>query len=239
MNNGVLFRTKKFIPDYRYTSNFVDSWNIDEIVVLDVTRRNQKKNKGKFIKAVRNIAHKCFVPMAVGGGIQTIEDVKNYMDAGADKIVINTGAILNPNLISEISKKYGSQAVIVSIDFKRETKSKIISILSHQGTKTTSLSLLDWAKKVEKLGAGEILLNSIDRDGSLSGYDVELSSLLSKNISIPMLIAGGAGNWKHFEEGFLKGNADAVCTSNIYHFTDKSIISAKSYLKNKNILIRN
>ena len=230
--DGILFRTKEFKPDYRYTMNFIDSWLIDEIVLLDITRYKNKKNNSKFLKIVEEISSKCFVPMAVGGGIRSIDDVKSFMACGADKVIINTGAIINPELITNIASTYGRQSLIVSIDVK---KSKVFS---NYGSKPTILSPLSWSKEVVTKGAGEIMLNSIDRDGSLTGYDVELCRLISENISVPLLISGGAGNWKHFEEGFLKGKADAVCTTNIYHFTEKSIKSAKNYLKSKNISVR-
>jgi cyclase len=239
INDGVLFRTKNFNPDYRYTLNFVDSWNIDEIVMLDITRKKTIESENNFFKIVETVASKCFVPMAVGGGIRSIKDVSKFMDSGADKVVINTGAIRDPSIITEISKSYGMQSLVLSVDFKKvSTEKNRFEVFSDFGSNPTGLDPLSWCKKGESYGAGEIIINSIDRDGSLMGYEIDLCKLLSKELTIPILISGGAGNWKHFEEGFVKGNADAVCTSNIYHFTETSINSAKKYLKSKNISIR-
>ena len=238
LNEGILFRTKNFNPDLRYTINFIDSWSVDEMIILDITRE-PTRNKKVFLKTVEKIASNCFVPMAVGGGINNLNDVSDYMNAGADKIVINTGALKEPELVRNIASTYGKQCTVVSIDVK---KNKLMQskyeVYSNYGSVPTNIDAKFWTKKVVDLGAGEIMVCCIDRDGTLQGYDIDLCKLITKSVSVPILIAGGAGNWKHFEEGFVNGNADAVCTSNIYHFTETSIQSAKNFLKSKNILIR-
>lgn len=234
-NDGVLFRTKQFEPDYRYTLNFVDAWSVDEIIVLDVTRRVNDGRKA-FFNVVSNFARKCFVPLCAGGGIRTVADVKTYLAAGADKVAINTGALRRPELISEIASLYGSQCVVLSIDAKRSADGSY-EVFSDFGANATGRSAVDWARESADRGAGEILITSIDRDGSLQGYDLDLCRSVSHAVSIPVLVSGGAGNWSHFVQGFQEG-AEAVCTSNIYHFTDSSIRSAKSYLQNAGIAVR-
>ena len=235
-NNGVLFRTRNFIPDYRYTANFVDTWSIDEIILLDITRSPDGKREN-FYDIVENFAGKCFVPITTGGGVRRIEDFRTLLNRGADKIVINTKAVHDPEFIKEVSKLYGSQCVVVSIDAKRNNHN-IYEVYTHCGTEATGLDVVKWAKKTEECGAGEIMINSIDKDGSLEGYDNKLNRLVAESVKIPVLVCGGAGKWQDFVDGFLLGQASGVCTTNIYHFTESSIQSAKKYLKNAGINIR-
>jgi imidazole glycerol-phosphate synthase subunit HisF len=235
-NDGVLFRTKLFQPDYRYTANFVDAWSIDEVIILDITRQGQGERRN-FDKVVRNFAENCFVPLCVGGGVRSFNDVKTLMSLGAEKITLNTAAIEHPELITEIAEAYGSQSVVVSID-ARKTEDGEYEVYSHFAEQSTGLKPQDWAKRAEEYGAGEILITSVERDGSLEGFDTRLCSLVADAVNIPTLILGGAGSWKHFAKGFEDGKASAVCTQNIYHFTDASINSAKSYLKNVGINVR-
>jgi len=235
-NDGVLYRTKDFNPDYRYTLNFVDTWSVDEIIVLDVTRPGQGK-KENFFRIVEQFANKCFVPLAAGGGVKNIEDFKKLLSIGADKIVINSEAVRNPKFITEAAKLYGSQCVVVSIDVRKKDNNDY-EVFIEYGKTPTGLKPEVWAKKAQELGAGEIMITSIEKDGSLEGYDNELNKLVSEAVDIPVLVCGGAGKWKDFVEGFTKGKASAVCTTNIYHFTDTSIKSAKTYLKNEGINVR-
>lgn len=234
--DGVLFRTKLFDPDYRYTLSFVDTWSIDEIVVLDISR-SPEEGRGRFAEVVRNIAQSCFVPLAVGGGVRSVDQVKRYLDLGADKVVVNTGAVENPSLISDIAAAYGNQCCVVSIDAKMHNDRKY-EVFTHFGTQPTGMTPAEWAGRATERGAGEILVNSIDRDGSLSGYDIDLCRSVTAATSVPVLICGGAGNWKHFLEGLTSGGADAVCTNNIYHFTEVSIQSAKTFLARNGIPVR-
>jgi len=234
-NEGVLFRTKKFVPDYRYTLNFVDAWSVDEIVVLDVTR--SRKEREHFYRVVSDFAGKCFVPLAAGGGVRNIEEFKMMLKVGADKVVVNTQAFLEPEFITRAAQLFGAQCVVVSIDAARNDKGEY-EVYIENGSVPTGIHPADWARKAQTQGAGEIMVTSIDRDGSLEGYDNELGSLVSNSVDIPVLISGGAGKWEDFVNGFEKANASAVCTSCIYHFTEASIKSAKNYLKNKGIEVR-
>jgi len=237
-NEGVLFRTKLFHPDYRYTSNFVDTWSVDEIVMLDVTRPqdNGTVNRELFLESLRRIARRCFVPIAAGGGIRTMDDVRRMMNAGADKVVVNTGAIERPELITEVAESHGAQCAVLSIDAARTAAGH--EVRSTFGAKPTGLKPAEWAKRGVELGAGEIFLTSIDQDGSLSGYDLELCSEVAGGVSVPVLISGGAGSWQHFVDGVKRGGAAAVCTSNIYHFTETSLKSAKQFMARAGISVR-
>jgi len=235
-NDGVLFRTKQFLPDYRYTSNFIDTWSVDEIVALDVTRSGEG-DRENFYQIIRQLAHDCFVPLSVGGGIRSLEDVRNYLSLGADKVVINSAALQNPEFISEVSRLYGSQCVMVSIDVKRHDDGAY-EVFSDFGAIATGHTPVQWSQQVEEYGAGEILLTSIDRDGWLQGYDLDLCRSVADSVSVPVVILGGAGNWKHMFDGFDKGHASAVCTQNIYHFTESSILSAKQFLHKKGVPVR-
>lgn len=235
-NNGVLFRTKIFIPDYRYTLNFVDAWSADEIIVLDITRKGMGQ-RNNFYDVIKDFAERCFVPLAAGGGVKTIDDVRTLLRLGADKVVINTQAVERPKFITDAAKLFGSQCVIVSIDAKRKENGQY-EVFSYFGTKPTGLHPIEWARCVQDLGAGEIMITSIEKDGSLEGYDNELNRMVSDAVDIPVLVCGGAGKWQDFVDGFIRGNASAVCTTNIYHFTEVSIKSAKKYLNSANLEVR-
>ncbi|MDO8675168.1 MAG: imidazole glycerol phosphate synthase cyclase subunit [Candidatus Omnitrophota bacterium] len=234
--DGVLFRTKDFNPDYRYTANFVDAWSIDEIVVLDITRpgRGDREN---FYHEVSRFAEQCFVPLAAGGGVRSIEDFKTFLKLGADKVVVNSEALRRPEFITQAAKLYGTQCVVVSMDVKKNLNGSY-EVYKDFGTQPTGLSPVTWAQKAQHLGAGEILVTSIEKDGSLEGYDNELNRLVSEAVKVPVLVNGGAGKWQDFVDGFEMGKAAGVCTTNIYHFTESSITSAKIYLKDNGIQIR-
>ena len=234
--DGVLFRSRGFEPDYRYTSNFVDAWSVDEIVILDISRPGTSSPE-KFRTVLETFAKQCFVPVTAGGGIRTRDDVARLLQTGADKATLNTGALNRPELITEVAESYGAQCVVLSID-ARKSEDGTYQVFSDFGAKPTGRAPADWAREAQERGAGEILLTSIERDGSLSGYEIELCQQVSEAVSIPVLICGGAGNWKHFVEGFERGGADAVCTANIYHFTETSIRSAKEYLIRAGIPVR-
>lgn len=234
-NDGVLFRTKLFEPDYRYTQNFVDAWSVDEVVILDVTRPG-KGSRENFYEVVQRFARTCFVPLAVGGGILNLDDVRKLISLGADKVVLNTGAIERPELITETSRLYGAQCVVLSIDAKKTENG--YEVYSTFGTKPTGMSPDEWAVKGEALGAGEILIMSIERDGWLQGYDLDLCRLVTEAVNLPVLVLGGAGSWKHFTDAFEACDISAVCTQNIFHFTEQSIHSAKTFMSKKGINVR-
>ena len=235
-SDGVLFRTKQFTPDYRYTLNFVDAWSVDEIVVLDVTRPGEGKRES-FSDVVGHFARSCFVPLSAGGGIRNIADVQRYLALGADKVVVNTGAVERPELISEIAESYGSQCVVLAIDARRGEGNRY-EVMTEFGRKPTGMTPAQWARQAQELGAGEILITSIERDGSLEGYDTSLCREVADAVSLPVLICGGAGSWKHFVAGVREGGASAVCTANIYHFTETSIASAKRFMASNGISVR-
>jgi len=235
-NEGVLFRTKLFEPDYRYTSNFVDTWSVDEIIILDISRAYNTNIKKKFLNLVKKFSENCFVPLTVGGKIKNLKNVSDLMMIGADKVSLNTSAINNPKLITEVSESYGAQAVVVSIDVKKNGKD--YEVFSHNGSRPTGLNPEKWAKKCEELGAGEILITSIDRDGFLNGFDLELCKKIKSSVRLPVLVLGGCGSWQHMADAFNKTDIDAVCTQNIFHFTEESIKSSKLFLDSKNIYVR-
>ncbi len=235
LNDGVLFRTRNFEPDYRYTLNFVDLWSIDEIVLLDITRPGEGSRQN-FLDAVQSVAENCYVPLAAGGGIRTLDDIRQMLRAGADKVIINTAALDNPAFITEAAKVYGSQCIVVSIDAQKTPDGYVVK--AGFGRTPTSWTPDQWAAEAVRAGAGEILITSIDRDGMLEGYDNRLNRLVSDAVQVPVLGCGGAGRWQDFVDGFEDGGLDAACTANIYHFTEPSIQSLKDYAASKGCLVR-
>ncbi len=235
-NNGILFRTKEFHPDYRYTLNFVDAWSVDEIVLLDITRRGEGERRN-FYEVVETFASRCFVPLAVGGYVTTVDDFKKLLSIGADKVIVNTEAMRRPEFITEAARLYGAQCVVVSVDAVKRADREY-EVVIDRGTEPTGMSPHEWAAIAEKRGAGEIMIQSVELDGSLNGYDNELNRSMADAISVPLLVNTGAGNWSHFAAGFNEGGAAAVCTSNIYHFTESSVRSAKRYLARAGIAVR-
>tara|TARA_Y100000591_G_scaffold315272_1_gene322691 strand:+ start:2126 stop:2869 length:744 start_codon:yes stop_codon:yes gene_type:complete len=234
--DGVLFRTKKFKPDYRYTKNFIDFWSIDELILIDISKKKFSKN---FIDLISFFSKNCFVPISVGGGIATIENADIYFKNGADKIVLGSNVINKKNLIEEISKKYGNQSIIQSVDCKRIFKNNNYTVMGNSGTENLLQDPIQFSLKALARGVGEIMINNIDNDGSLMGYDLNLIKLVSKKINCPILALGGAGNWQHILDLLIQTDISAACTQNIFHFTEESILSAKKFLKGKNINVRN
>ncbi len=232
--DGILFRTKKFKPDYRYTKNFVDLWSIDEIMIIDLS---EKKFQSNFLDTIKFFSENCFVPLTVGGGIKNLENATTYFDHGADKIVLGSGSVIEGNAIQNISDIYGSQSIIQSIDCKKENENYKLTIKS--GTILTDIDPIEASQKALKLGAGEIMINNIDNDGSLLGYDIDFLTNVSKKIECPVLALGGAGNWSHIVDLFKLSNVTGACTQNIFHFTEESISSAKNFLIQNEILVRN
>lgn len=236
LNNGVLFRTRNFAPDYRYTLNFADAWSVDEVVILDITREGEG-DREHFYEIVKSFARSCFVPLTVGGGVRTIEEVTLLLGIGADKVAVNTMALDYPEFLTEASRLYGSQCIVASLDAGR-TDSGDYRVFRKHGREQTEWTPEAWAMRAAEYGAGEILVQSIDNDGMLEGYDLELCRRVSDAVSIPVLICSGAGRWEHFVEGVRDGRAQAVCTTNIYHFTESSIKSAKAYLQKAGVSVR-
>ena len=207
----------------------------DEIAFLDITATHEKRNI--MINIIEKAAENVFMPITVGGGIRTIEDIRSLFAAGADKVSINSEAVKNPDFIKEAANKFGSQAVIAAIDAKsREDGSWEVVIAG--GRKRTGLDAVDWAKTMENFGAGEILLTSMDKDGMKTGYDIELTKAVSQAVTIPVIASGGVGTMEHFYEGFQYGLADAALAASVFHFQEMTILEVKEYLKNKNIPVR-
>lgn len=214
---------------------FYDTEGADELVFLDITASSDKRDI--ILDMVKKVAETVHIPFCVGGGIRTVDDVRLILENGADKISINSAAIKNPLLIKESAKKFGSQCIVVAIDAKRNDSGSW-TVYLNGGRKATELDAIEWAKKAEELGAGEILLTSMDCDGTKSGYDIELTSTVSSNISIPVIASGGVGNIDHMYDGLTKGKADAVLAASIFHFREISINEVKNNLSERGIPIR-
>ena len=206
----------------------------DELVFLDITASYEKRKT--MIDLVEKVAKQIFIPFTVGGGISTIEDIKNLLKAGADKISINTAAVNNPDLITEAAEKFGSQCIVVAIDAKK-IKNKW-KIFVKGGRQATGLDSIKWTKKVENLGAGEILLTSMDKDGTKDGYDLELTRKISENVNIPVIASGGAGSLESIAKVFNEGKADAALAASIFHYKKYSIKQVKRYLQKQGIGVR-
>ena len=207
----------------------------DEICFLDITASSDKRDI--LLDTVKKTAECCFVPLTVGGGVRSIQDIRKLLLAGADKVSINTAAITNPELIKESSNKFGSQCIVVAIDAKKTAENKW-TVFTHGGREATELDAVEFAKLAEKNGAGEILLTSMDRDGTKEGYDIELTKKISSSLNIPVIASGGVGNLEHLKDGILDGGASAVLAASIFHFGEYSIQEAKEYLKKENVPVR-
>lgn len=231
---SVKFDEHRMVGDPTTVARVFNQRNADELIFLDIisTINNTEPN----FKVIEDIAQECYMPLTIGGGIKTIEHVDKLFEIGADKVSINSATIERPDLITEISNKYGSQAVIASIDAKKTDCG--YKVFTSCGQKETSFSPIELAKKVELLGVGEILLNSIDNDGVMNGYDIELIRSVSEAVNIPVIVAGGCGKLQDFVEAVKQGNADAVCAASIFYFVGESIITAKNYMSNKGINVR-
>ena len=207
----------------------------DEICFLDITASSDKRNI--LLDTVKKTAECCFVPLTVGGGVRSIQDIRKLLLAGADKVSINTAAIKNPELIKESANKFGSQCIVVAIDAKK-TKDNTWEVYTHGGREPTNLNALEFAKLAQENGAGEILLTSMDRDGTKEGYDIELTKKISSSLNIPVIASGGVGNLEHLKDGITKGGSSAVLAASIFHFGEYSIQEAKEYLKKENVPVR-
>lgn len=232
---GINFINLKDAGDPAEQAKIYDKDGADEICFLDITASNE--NRKILLNKVSETANNCFIPLTVGGGITSIEDIKSLLLAGADKVSINTAAVKNHNFIKESSIKFGSQCIVIAIDAKKISENKW-EVFTHGGRNPTGINVIEYAKLAEKNGAGEILLTSMDRDGTKIGYDIELTRLVSSSVSIPVIASGGAGNIEHLYQVLEKGLASAVLAASIFHFGDYTIQEAKNYLFNKNIPIR-
>lgn len=213
-----------------------DKAGADELVFLDITASSDGRDT--VLDMVERVAREIFIPFTVGGGIRTAEDFRNILKAGADKVAVNSAAIKNPQLISEAAQKFGSQCVVCAIDAKRRADGSGWDVYLNGGRVNTGIDALEWARDAEKLGAGEILLTSMDADGTKKGYDLELTRRISGNANIPVIASGGAGTLEHFYDAFTLGNADACLAASLFHFREIEICDLKKYLKNKGIDMR-
>ncbi|MCZ6566116.1 MAG: imidazole glycerol phosphate synthase subunit HisF [Gammaproteobacteria bacterium] len=216
-----------------------DNEGADEITFLDITASSD--NRDTIAQVVKKVAAQVFIPLTVGGGIRKVEDIRTMLNAGADKVGINTAAVFNPELVQQASKKVGSQCIVVSIDAKRvngEDEPSKWEIFTHGGRKPTGIDAVEWAIKMEDFGAGEILLTSMDRDGTKIGFDLELTRTISETVGIPVIASGGVGTLAHLAEGVTIGKADAVLAASIFHFGEFSIQQAKQYMASQGIAVR-
>lgn len=214
-----------------------DKAGADEIVFLDITASSDDRET--VVDMVRKVAEKVFIPFTVGGGIRSVEDFKKILREGADKVAVNSAAIMNPSLIGEAADKFGSQCVVVAIDAKKRTDGSGWNIFKNGGRVDMGIDAVEWAMKADRLGAGEILLTSMDRDGTKAGYDLELTRMISENVSVPVIASGGAGTKEHFYDALTVGKADAALAASLFHFKEMEICDLKEYLSSNGISVRN
>lgn len=213
-----------------------DRAGADEVVFLDITASSD--NRATKVDMVRRVAEKVFIPFTVGGGIRTVDDFRAILREGADKVAVNSAAIMNPSLIREAADKFGSQCVVVAIDAKRRSDGSGWNIYKNGGRIDMGIDAVEWAVRADKLGAGEILLTSMDCDGTKNGYDIELTRAVSENVSIPVIASGGAGKLEHFYDAFAKGRADAALAASLFHFKELEIREVKEYLRDQGVSVR-
>jgi len=231
---GINFVDLKDAGDPVEQAKIYSDGGADEICFLDITASNE--NRDTIFDVVERTSKKCFVPLTVGGGVRTIEDINKLLNCGADKVSINTAAVENPKVIEESSKKFGSQCIVVAIDAKK--KNDKWEIFTHGGRNNSGINALEFAKKMENSGAGELLVTSMDRDGTQVGYDNELMSNITALVNIPVIASGGVGNLDHLADGIKLGNASAVLAASIFHYGKHSVKEAKEYLASKGIPVR-
>ena len=234
---GINFVNLKDAGDPVELAAFYDKEGADELVFLDITASHEGRKT--MLEVVKETARQIFIPFAVGGGIGNIDDMRNILVAGADKVSVNSAAVKNPDLIREGARKFGSQCIVVAIDARqKDNDSESWEVFINGGRVAVGMDAVEWAKKAEKLGAGEILLTSMDKDGTKDGYDTKLTAAVSDAVGIPVIASGGAGNLEHLYEGIVQGKADAVLCASIFHYREYTIAQAKQYLKEKGLPVR-
>jgi imidazole glycerol-phosphate synthase subunit HisF len=211
-----------------------DEQGADELTFLDITASSD--NRGLIFHIIEKVASQVFIPLTVGGGVRAVEDVRNLLNAGADKVSINTAAVVNPQLVADASGRFGSQCIVVAIDAKKVGDHW--EVFTHGGRKPTGLDAVEWARKMVELGAGELLLTSMDRDGTKSGFDLEVTRAISDAVEVPIIASGGVGNLQHLVDGVKQGGADAVLAASIFHFGEYSVRDAKLYMADHGIEVR-
>ena len=244
VDNGRVVKGVKFV-DIRDAGDPVevarryDREGADEITFLDITASSDDRET--MVHVVEQVASEVFIPLTVGGGIRTVEDVRRMLNAGADKVAINTAAVHNPKFVREAAERFGSQCIVVAIDAKRVSKPgkpPRWEIFTHGGRKPTGLDAVEWAQQMAEYGAGEILLTSMDRDGTKQGFDLELTRAISEAVPIPVIASGGVGNLQHLVDGVTEGGADAVLAASIFHFAEYSIGQAKAHMAERGVEVR-
>ena len=233
---GINFVNLKDAGDPAEVAAAYDKAGADEVVFLDINA--SADNRDTQLEWVREVASKVFIPFTVGGGIRTVDDFKAILREGADKISINSAAIMNPQLIADAAEKFGSQCVVVAIDAKRREDGRGWNIYKNGGRVDMGIDAVEWAKKAESLGAGEILLTSMDGDGTKAGYDIELTKAVAEAVSIPVIASGGAGTLEHFYEALADGKAEAVLAASLFHYKELEIREVKEYLRDKGVSVR-
>ncbi|MCC8051620.1 MAG: imidazole glycerol phosphate synthase subunit HisF [Clostridiales bacterium] len=213
-----------------------DKAGADEVVFLDITASSDARNT--VVDMVREVAKKVFIPFTVGGGIRTVEDFRLLLREGADKISINSAAIMNPQLISDAAEKFGRQCVVVAIDARRRADGSGWNIYKNGGRVDMGIDAVEWAMKADRLGAGEILLTSMDCDGTKAGYDIELTRTIAENVSVPVIASGGAGTMEHFYDALTEGKADAALAASLFHYKELEICEVKQYLRERGVSVR-
>lgn len=233
---GINFVNLKDAGDPVEVAKAYDKAGADELVFLDITASSDGRDT--VVDMVRAVAECVFIPFTVGGGIRTVDDFKKILREGADKVAVNSAAIDNPSLISEAALKFGSQCVVVAIDAKRRADGSGWNIFKHGGRIDTGIDAIEWAKKANELGAGEILLTSMDCDGTKEGYDIELTRKIADAVSIPVIASGGAGTKEHFYDALTEGGADAALAASLFHYKELEISDLKNYLDEKGVAVR-
>jgi imidazole glycerol-phosphate synthase subunit HisF len=231
---GVNFVGLKDAGDPVEIARRYDLEGADEVCFLDITASHEERKI--LLDVVERTAEQVFIPLTVGGGIRTLEDIRGLLKAGADKVSINTAAVGDPDFVKQAAARFGSQCIVVAVDAKRSGPGW--GVHTHGGRKETGLDAIEWSKRMEEYGAGEILLTSMDRDGTKEGYDLELTRAISEAVQIPVVASGGAGTLKHLYQGLVEGRADAVLAASIFHYREFSIRQAKEYLKSRGVPVR-
>lgn len=233
---GVSFVNLRDAGDPVEIATVYDHEGADELCFLDITASHE--NRKTILDVVERTAARVFMPVTVGGGVRTLDDIRNLLNAGADKVSINTSAVQRPEFVQEAAERFGTQCIVVAIDAKRGAALDQWEVYTHGGRKPAGLDAVEWAKRMEGYGAGEILLTSMDQDGQQTGYDIGLTAAVSEHVAIPVIASGGVGTLEHLYDGFVKGKADAVLAASIFHFRTYTIPQAKAYLRERGVAVR-
>ena len=233
---GVNFLQLRDAGDPVEAAEMYDQQQADELVFLDITASHEERDI--MLDVVKRTSEKVFMPLTVGGGIRTLDDIRQLLFSGADKVSINTAAVLNPEIVKHSSDRFGSQCIVVAIDAKRKTDGDGWEVYTHGGRRPTGIDACEWAQRVEELGAGELLLTSMDSDGTKDGYDIELNRTISELVGIPVIASGGAGTLEHLYDVLTAGKADAALAASIFHYKQHTVLEAKQYLKEHGVCVR-